>query len=171
MKYKYLGRSGLEVSELGFGTIQLTRMEEKDAIDLIRYAHDQGITLVDTANTYFNSEVILGKALKGIRDDMVIISKSMSRNKKDFIKDINTSLSRLKTDFIDIYFIHFVSKDDQIDEVVNSGLIDVLIEEKKKGNIGHFGFSCHSSKIVKRLLEIEGCEVLMVPLNFIAWGL
>ncbi|MBN1298086.1 MAG: aldo/keto reductase [Actinobacteria bacterium] len=167
MRYKILGKTGLEVSELAFGAIQLTRIEEKAAIDLVRMAHSEGINLIDTAHNYFNSEEILGKALKNIRKDMHIITKSSKRNKKEFLSDLNTSLKKLKTDYIDVYLFHSVSNADEIEEVVNSGLPDALVNEKKKGKIRHIGFSCHSSKIAHRFFEIPDFSVLMIPLNFI----
>ena len=104
MRYKILGKTGLKVSELAFGAIQITRIDQKDAIDLIRFAYDSGINLIDTANSYFNSEEILGEALKGIREKVYIISKSEKRDKKNFLQDLDTSLKRLKTDYIDILF-------------------------------------------------------------------
>ena len=56
MRYKILGKTSLKVSELAFGAIQITRIDQKEAIDLIRFAYDSGINLIDTANCYFNSE-------------------------------------------------------------------------------------------------------------------
>jgi uncharacterized protein len=167
MRYKILGKTGLKVSELGFGAIQITRIDEADAINLLKYAHSRGVNLIDTANGYFNSEEIIGKALKGIRQDMVIVTKSTNRDRQGFIHDLETSLKRLKTDYIDVYLFHYVVKDADIDTIINNGLLEALLNEKKKGKIGHIGFSCHSPKVLDRLFEIEDFATIMIPVNFL----
>jgi aryl-alcohol dehydrogenase-like predicted oxidoreductase len=111
MKYKKLGKTGLKVSQFGFGAVQICRVPEKDAIDLIRASVDSGINLIDTAHMYPNSEEILGKALKGIRDKVIICSKSMNTDLDGFKKEIETSFRRLGTDYIDIFMYHAISKD------------------------------------------------------------
>ena len=87
MNYKILGKTGIKVSEIGFGALQFSRIEEKEAIRLVREAYDMGINLIDTGYVYPNSEYLLGKALNGIRDNIVIISKSMGTDKKEFIDE------------------------------------------------------------------------------------
>jgi len=167
MRYKILGKTGLKVSELGFGAIQITRIAQKDAIDLIRFAYDSGINLIDTANSYFNSEDILGKALKGIREKVYIISKSGKIDKNNFLHDLDTSLKRLKTDYIDIYFFHGISKNNEFDQIEESGVIEALIKERNKGKVNFIGFSCHNPAVIERFFNVKDFSVLMVPLNFL----
>ena len=76
MDYKILGKTGLRVSELAFGALQFARLKEHDAIKLVRYAYDSGINLYDTAYSYPNSENLLVKSFKGIREDIYIITVS-----------------------------------------------------------------------------------------------
>ena len=166
MRYKILGKTGLKVSELAFGAIQITRIDQKDAMDLIRFAYDSGINLIDTANSYFNSEEILGEALKGIREKVYIISKSGKRDKKNFLQDLDTSLKRLKTDYIDIYFFHGISKNNEFDQIEGSGVIEALIKEKDKGKVRFIGFSCHNPVVIERFFKVKDFSVLMIPLNF-----
>ena len=167
MRYKILGKTGLKVSELAFGAIQITRIDQKDAIDLIRFAYDSGINLIDTANSYFNSEEILGEALKGIREKVYIISKSGKIDKKNFLHDLDTSLKRLKTDYIDIYFFHGISKNNEFDQIEGSGVIEALIKERDKGKVNFIGFSCHNPVVIERFFKVKDFSVLMIPLNFI----
>lgn len=167
MRYKILGKTGLKVSELAFGAIQITRIDQKDAIDLIRFAYDSGINLIDTANSYFNSEEILGEALKGIREKVYIISKSGKRDKKNFLQDLDTSLKRLKTDYIDIYSFHGISKNNEFDQIEGSGVIEALIKERDKGKVKFIGFSCHNPAVIDRFFKVKDFSVLMIPLNFI----
>jgi uncharacterized protein len=85
MKYKILGKTGLKVSELGFGCLQIPKLDEKEAKTLIREAYRSVINIFDTAQAYQNSGKILGKALNNIRDNVIISSKSLETNKKVFI--------------------------------------------------------------------------------------
>jgi len=167
MRYKILGKTGLKVSELAFGAIQITRIDHKEAIDLIRFAYNSGINLIDTANSYVNSEEILGEALKGIRKKIYLISKSDKRDKKNFLLDLNTSLKRLKTDYIDIYLFHGISKNNELDQLEESGVIEALLNERDKGKVRFIGFSCHNPAIIERFFKVKDFSVLMIPLNFI----
>jgi len=167
MNYKILGKTKLKVSELAFGAIQFARLEEHDAINLVRYSYDCGINLFDTSHAYTNSEDLLGKALEGIRQDVYIVTRTLKRDKKGFLEDLETSLKRLKTDYIDIYLFHCVSKNEVFDALVKSEAIEALISEKRKGKIRYIGFSCHSPDVIDRFYEVNDFAVLMIPLNFI----
>jgi len=168
MKYKRLGKTGLKVSQFGFGAVQICRVSEKDAIDLIRASVDAGINLIDTAHMYPNSEEILGKALKGIRDKVIICTKSSNTDKEGFKKDLETSFKRLNTDYIDVFMYHDISKDKKLDEIVDNGLVEVLLSEKEKGSIGHIGFSSHDPGIIDRYYDVVDFSVLMIPVNFVS---
>jgi uncharacterized protein len=168
MKYKVLGKTELKVSQLGFGAVQICRIPEKDAIDLIRKSIDSGINLIDTAHAYPDSEEILGKALKGIRDKVIISTKSFKTDKKEFLEDLKTSLKRLNTDYIDIFLFHDTSRDKKLDSIINNGLIEALTKERDKGRIGFIGFSCHNPDIIKRYYSMVDFSVLMMPVNFIS---
>ncbi len=166
MDYKILGKTRLKVSELAFGALQFARLKEHDAIKLARYAYDSGINLYDTAYSYPNSENLLGKSFKGIREYIYIITKSVKKDKKGFLEELGTSLKRLKTDYIDIYLFHCVSKVIEFEAIKSSGVIDALINEKRKGKVRHIGFSCHNPSVIDRFYEVDDFSVLMIPLNF-----
>jgi predicted aldo/keto reductase-like oxidoreductase len=168
MKYKRLGKTNLKVSQFGFGAVQICRIPEAEAIDLVRESVNRGINLIDTAHDYPDSEDILGKALKGIRDKVFISTKSPETSKDKFLDDLNTSLKRLGTDYIDIFLFHDASKDKKLDELLNNSVIDALIKEKRKGKIGSIGFSCHNPDIIERYYDIEDFSVIMIPVNFIS---
>ena len=166
MEYKILGKTGLKVSSLAFGALQFARIERSEAVRLVHSAYEYGINLIDTAHMYPNSEEILGEALNGIRDKVYIITKSLSRNKKNFLNDFNQSLTRLNTDHIDIFMFHNISKNEEFEFIQNEGIIDALIKEKQKGKIRFIGFSCHNPAVIDRFYELDDFSVLMVPLNF-----
>ena len=77
MRYVPFGTTGLTVSELGFGGIPLIRLNKDSAVNVLRRAHDQGITIYDTANMYLDSEEKIGMAFLGLRDKVIIASKSI----------------------------------------------------------------------------------------------
>jgi predicted aldo/keto reductase-like oxidoreductase len=168
MEYKRLGKTDLRVSLLGFGAVQICRIPEVEAIDLVRESVNSGINLIDTAHDYPDSEDILGKALKGIRDKVIISTKSPETSKDKFLDDLNTSLKRLGTDYIDIFLFHDASKDKKFDELLNNGVVEALIKEKEKGKIGFIGFSCHNPDIIERYYDIEDFAAIMIPVNFIS---
>ncbi len=168
MKYKRLGKTDLRVSEFGLGAVQICRIPEAEAVDLVRESVSRGINLIDTAHDYPDSEDILGKALKGIRDKVIISTKSVKTSRDDFINDLETSLKRLGTDYIDIFLFHDTSKDKKLDELLNNGVVDALVKEKKKGKIGFIGFSCHNPDIIDRYYDIEDFATVMIPVNFIS---
>ncbi len=168
MEYKRLGKTDLMVSLLGFGAVQICRIPEVEAIDLVRESVNSGINFIDTAHDYPDSEDILGKALKGIRDKVIISTKSPETSKDKFLDDLNTSLKRLGTDYIDIFLFHDASKDKKFDELLNNGVVEALIKEKEKGKIGFIGFSCHNPDIIERYYDIEDFAAIMIPINFIS---
>lgn len=168
MEYKRLGKTDLRISQFGFGAVQISRLSEADAIDLIRESVDKGINLYDTAHDYPNSEDILGKALKGIRDKVIIATKSFKDSKEDLLDDLNTSFKKLNTDYIDIFLMHSASNDKRIDALFNNGVIDALVKEKEKGNIGFIGFSCHNPDVIERYYDLGDFAVIMIPFNFIS---
>jgi len=103
-----------------------------------------------------------------MRDKVIISTKSPETSKDKFLDDLDTSLKRLGTDYIDIFLFHDASRDKKLDELLNNGVIDALINEKKKGKIGFIGFSSHDPNIIDRYYDIEDFAVIMIPVNFIS---
>jgi aryl-alcohol dehydrogenase-like predicted oxidoreductase len=167
MNYKILGKIRLLVSEIGLGGIEITRIHESEAINLIRESFNLGINLIDTEHLYPNSEEIIGKAIKGFRHKVILSIKSMNTSRKEFIKDIETSLNNLKTDYIDIFLFHDATFS-RLRKIISNGLIDLIIKEKEKGKINHFEFSCHNYKVIEKYCQINDFSVLMLPVNFIS---
>ncbi|RPH86952.1 MAG: aldo/keto reductase, partial [Deltaproteobacteria bacterium] len=109
MRYVPFGKTGLTVSELGFGGIPLIRLNDELAVEVLHRAYEQGVTFYDTANMYLDSEEKIGAAFSGMREKVVIASKSIRRDAAGMAGHIETSLRRLKTDYIDLYQLHQVS--------------------------------------------------------------
>ena len=109
MQYIMLGKTGLEVSEVGFGGIPIIRLSTAEAVMVLRRACDRGITLFDTANMYLDSEEKMGLAFDGIRSRLVLATKTLKRDRAGAEADIDLSLKRLRTDYIDLLQIHQLS--------------------------------------------------------------
>jgi aryl-alcohol dehydrogenase-like predicted oxidoreductase len=153
MQKRTLGKSGLEVSALGFGCMGLSfglgpATEKNEAIKVIRAAYDGGVTFFDTAEAYgpFTNEELVGEALAPVRDKVVIATKfgfengvpSQGTNSKpERIRAVaEAALKRLKSDVIDLFYQHRVDPNIPIEEV--AGIVKDLIQE---GKVKHFGMS------------------------------
>ena len=112
MEYTVLGKTGLQISRLGFGGIPIQRIDAEGTRQLIHHMKDLGINYIDTARGYTVSEEYLGYALEGIREHFVLATKSMSRTKAEMERDIGISLGNLRTDYIDLYQVHNPGKGD-----------------------------------------------------------
>lgn len=153
MKKRIVGNSGLEVSELGLGCMGLTfgygpATNENDAIALIQKAYDKGITFFDTAEAYSQggNEILLGKAVKSFRQDVVIATKfgfkdgdatkGVDSRPENIRAVVENSLKYLQTDVIDLLYQHRVDPNIPIEDV--AGTVKELIQE---GKVKHFGMS------------------------------
>ena len=106
MQYVTLGRTGLKISRLGFGGIPIQRVSAAEAGPLLDAVLSAGINYIDTARGYTVSEELIGQAIEGRRDQFVLATKSMARDREAMEADIQTSLANLRTDHIDLYQVH-----------------------------------------------------------------
>lgn len=167
MDYRILGKTGLKVSSMGFGGIPIQRIDAAGTRVLMEKMVDAGINYIDTARTYGESEVYIGEALEGIRDKFVLATKAMSRDKEAMAKDIDLSLARLRTDYIDLYQVHNPSLV-QLEQIVGEGgALEALQEAKTAGKIGHIGLTAHSLEVFKKALEMDWVETIMFPYNIV----
>lgn len=167
MKNITLGTTGIPISELGMGCIQITRLSRKESTHLIREVHDLGVTWFDTAQGYIDSEERLGEALSGIREDVVIITKSTAADKKILEQHIEESLTKLRTDYIDVFFFHGAAALDEPAFDASGGLLETVESFVQEGKIQHLGFSTHKPALGMKALEYEQLKVGMVPANYI----
>jgi aryl-alcohol dehydrogenase-like predicted oxidoreductase len=171
MKYRKLGRTGIEVSPYCLGTMMFGAMGNSDHDDSIRIIHralDAGINFVDTADVYSSgeSEVIVGKALKGRRDDVVLASKvhypmgddpnHRGNSRRWIITAVENSLRRLQTDHLDLYQVHRPDPTVDVEETL-SALSD-LIHSGKVRTIGTSTFPASEIVEAQWVAERRGLE-------------
>ena len=167
MEYRILGKTGLKVSALGFGGIPIQRIDAAGTRVLMEKLVECGINYIDTARGYSVSEAYLGEALEGIRDKFILATKSMARDKASMAKDIDISLTNLRTDYIDLYQVHNPSLA-QLEQVIGeNGALEALLEAKAAGKIGHIGLTAHSLEVFEKALELDWVETVMFPYNIV----
>jgi len=166
MEHIRLGRTELLASRSGFGAIPIQRISFDEAKTVLRKAYEGGITFFDTAHGYTDSEEKIGYALSDVRKNIVIATKSPSRTGKGVLEDIETSLNRLQTDYIDILQTHnppFVPRPDGED-----GIYDTLLQAKQQGKIRHIGLTNHRLPIAVEAVESDLYDTMQFPLSYLS---
>ncbi len=168
MRYRILGKTGLEVSEVGFGGIPIIRLSRDDAVSVLRRAYDRGITLYDTANMYVDSEEKMGQAFEGLRHQLVLGTKTIKRDRRGAEADIDQSLRSLRTDYIDLYQFHQVSQENDFETLAGpKGALEGVIRAKEAGKIRHIGITSHSLDLAPKLIQSGLFSTIQFPFNFL----
>lgn len=136
-----LGKTELEVSKNGFGALPIQRITKAEAVYLLQKAFYHGINYFDTARAYSDSEEKLGAAFSYTREKLVISTKTTAQNEKDFWKDLDESLLKLQTDYIDIYQFHNPAFCPRPED--GTGLYEAALKAKEQGKIRHIGITNH----------------------------
>lgn len=169
MQQVLLGKTGLRVSQVGFGGIPIQRLDDEGAVQVIRHCLDLGINLLDTAYGYGTSEARIGRAIAGRRESLVLASKSPARDGKTFHEHLELSFQRLGVDRIDLYQFHNIGDWKSYEQILTpGGALDVAREAKAAGRIGHIGVTSHSLEVALEMVASGNFETLMFPFNFIA---
>ena len=167
MEYRILGKTGLKISRLGFGGIPIQKIDAEGTKALVRMMKDAGINYIDTARGYTVSEEYLGYALEGLREHFVLATKSMSRTRESMAKDIDISLSNLRTAYIDLYQVHNPNLSQLEQVIAPGGALEALLEAKAAGKIGHIGITAHSVEVFEKALAMDWVETIMFPYNIV----
>ena len=168
-----LGKTGVKVSALCFGGAHWGRIEnDAEAIRILHEAIGAGITFLDNAWEYNGgrSEELMGQAIQGRRQQVVLMTKvcSHGRDKKVALQQLDDSLRRLKTDYLDLWQIHEVVYGDDPDRhFVPGGAADALLEAKRQGKVRFIGFTGHKDPTIhlKMLAYDFPFDVCQMPLN------
>lgn len=161
-----LGRTGITVNKNGFGALPIQRISKDDAVYLLRKAFDNGITFFDTARSYTDSEEKVGAAFHGMRDKVVLATKSPAENGEAFRKDLETSLRLLQTDYVDIMQFHNPSFCPKPGD--GTGLYEEIVKAKKEGKILHIGISNHRQPVAAEAIESGLYDTLQFPFCYLA---
>ncbi len=161
-----LGKTGVEVNKNGFGALPIQRIAKKDAVYLLQKAFYNGIDYFDTARAYTDSEEKMGAAFAYTREKIVISTKTAAQTGEDFWKDLDESLRRLNTDYIDIYQFHNPSFCPKPGD--ESGLYDAALRAREQGKIRHIGITNHRIAVAREAVESGLYETLQFPFSYLA---
>ncbi len=168
MQYRVFGKTGLKVSELGFGGIPILRLETNEAVRILRHAYDKGITFYDTANAYKDSEDKMGIAFEGMRDKVVIATKTLKRDAAGAAEHLANSLRMLRTDYIDLYQLHQVAQEQDWETITGpGGAMEVVVKAQREGKIRYIGVTSHSVSMAIKLVKTGLFTSVQFPFNFI----
>lgn len=166
MKTVRLGKTEIVTNKNGFGALPIQRISDEDAVKIVRRAYDSGVTFFDTARFYTDSEHKLGLALSEVRDQVYIASKTAAVRPEDFWKDLETTLTNLKTDHLDIYQFHNPSFCPKPGD--ESGVYECMLEAKKQGKILHIGITNHRLGVAREAIASGLYETLQFPFCYLA---
>jgi predicted aldo/keto reductase-like oxidoreductase len=176
MLYRKDEITGNSLSQLGFGCMRLPRsafgIDINKSEELIRLAIENGVNFFDTAYMYNGSEEVLGTIINklDVRDKIYLTSKLpwiMAKKPEDLDFYLDESLSRLKTDHIDYYFVHMLTDYSAWEKLVSWGIIDKIEEWKKAGKIRSIGFSFHGSySDYIKILNAYDWEMCILQYNY-----
>jgi aryl-alcohol dehydrogenase-like predicted oxidoreductase len=171
MKYRKLGNSNLNVSEISFGGIMLMNTPEAEAEMIVKNAVKNGINFFDVGPTYGNAQDILGPALKPYRDKVYLANKTEPGQTKDQVRrDMEKSLELLETDYFDLYQLHEVTDEDALNKALDSGgALEAIIEAREEGLVRNIGFSAHKEWAALKLIESFDFDTVMFPINWNYW--
>jgi aryl-alcohol dehydrogenase-like predicted oxidoreductase len=173
MQYRQLGMSALQISRIGFGCMSL---KDNESIHVLQRAFDLGINYFDTADLYDKgaNEILVGKALKSRRKDVIIATKVGNQWRSDgsswdwnprkeyILKAVEESLERLDTDYIDLYQLHGGTINDPMDET-----IDAFEQLVKQGKIRYYGISSIRPNVVREWVERSNIVSVMVQYSLL----
>ena len=161
-----LGKTGIISPKNAFGALPIQRLTVDEAVRLVRRAFESGFTFFDTARYYTDSEMKLGLALSDVRDTVTITTKTMAKDGKTLEDELDTSLSLLKTDYIDVYQLHNPPTCPKPDD--GTGLYEALFRAKAQGKIRHIGITSHRHTVAKEAVTSGLYETLQFPLCYLA---
>lgn len=185
MDYRKIGRDQVATSLFGMGCMRLPlevqpdgskqygKIDEDEAIRMIRYAIDHGVTYLDTAYPYHqgNSERVVGKALTGGYRDKVLLATKMPvwqvKKAADFERLLNEQLEKLQTTWIDFYLLHALNEDSW-KKVKQLGVLDFLEKARQAGKIRHIAFSFHDQlPVFKEIIDSFAWDMCQIQLNLL----
>ncbi len=166
MKTITLGKTGIVTPQNAFGALPVQRVDMRTAVKILRRAYEGGMTFFDTARAYTDSEEKLGAAFDGMRDKIYITSKTMATTPEKFWDDLHTTLKNLRTDYLDIYQLHCVSRCYAPGD--GTGMYEAMLKAKEQGKIRHIGITAHKIGIAEEIVKSGLYETLQFPFCYLA---
>ena len=166
-----LGKTGEHLSIIGFGGIVVMNEDTSQSKNIVSEAVDRGINYFDVAPSYGNAQERLGPALAPYRKNCFLACKTEGRMKDDSRKQLEESLRLLKTDHVDLYQFHALTKMTDLDKVLGpGGAMETMEAAKKEGKIRYIGFSVHSAETALAAMDRYRFDTVLFPVNFVLFS-
>jgi len=170
MKKVILGKTKIETLNVGLGGIPLQRLNLEEAKQVVVYCLDKGVNYFDSARAYTVSEKLMGGAIKGRRNEVILASKAPAFTADDLFKFVEISLHEFGAECIDIYQVHNVPSKERIDAVFGfGGSYEGFLKLKEQSKLKHFGLTAHKREVLDYALDKYGdkIETIMFPYNIV----
>ncbi|MCL2631915.1 MAG: aldo/keto reductase [Coriobacteriia bacterium] len=163
------GKTELMVSRVAMGGIPIQRLSVSDAVQVVRGVIDLGVNFIDTANGYTDSEEKIGLAIRDVpRDSLVIASKSGAQDKQTFLANLDLTLRRLGTDYVDLYQHHNITTENDYARILDkNGAYDGMMEAVVAGKVRFPAFSSHSIPLAIEIMQDELFAAVQLPFNYV----
>jgi predicted aldo/keto reductase-like oxidoreductase len=170
MQKRVLGKTGEQLSIVGFGGIVVSGIEQSEANGFVREAVERGINYFDVAPTYGNAEERLGPALEEFRKGVFLACKTLKRDKEGAAAELRESLKRLRTDHFDLYQLHAMITEEDLKKAMGpGGAIEAFVEAREKGLVRYLGFSAHSAEVALALMDQFDFDTVLFPINWVCY--
>jgi len=165
-----LGKTGEQLSIIAFGGIVVMNEDPAASSNIVAEAVDRGINYFDVAPSYGNAQERLGPALAPYRKNCFLACKTEGRTKDDSRAQLEQSLRMLKTDHVDLYQFHALTKMTDLDKVLGpGGAMETMEAAKKEGKIRYIGFSVHSAETAVAAMDRYNFDTVLFPLNWVLY--
>jgi len=166
-----LGKTGEHLSIIGFGGIVVMNEDTAHSSNIVAEAVDRGINYFDVAPSYGDAQERLGPALAPYRKNCFLACKTEGRMKDDSRQQLEESLRLLKTDHVDLYQFHALTKMADLDKVLGpGGAMETMEAAKKEGKIRYIGFSVHSAETALAAMDRYNFDTVLFPINFVLFS-
>jgi aryl-alcohol dehydrogenase-like predicted oxidoreductase len=163
-----LGKTGEHLSIIGFGGVVVMNEDASHSKNIVAEAVDHGVNYFDVAPSYGDAQERLGPALAPYRKNCFLACKTEGRSKDASRKQLEESLRLLKTDHVDLYQFHALTKMTDLEEVLApGGAIETMEAAKKEGKIRYIGFSVHSAETALAAMDRYNFDTVLFPVNFV----
>jgi uncharacterized protein len=163
-----LGRTNLEVSQVGFGGTWIAELNAEEANSVVRHAYDLGINYFDTAPLDGDSEEKIGNALQDVRSKCILATKTASRTKKGSLTEVHNSLKRLRTNHLDIIQLHGIDSEETLAKAMSAdGSLQTCKEARREGLVDFVGITGHKPRVLAKAVRSGEFDTVLVPLNVV----
>jgi len=168
VQHRKLGRTGLDIGCVGFGGIPLTGLSEEEAASVLSAALDHGMNFIDTARGYKESEQLIGNTISQRREEFSLATKTRALDEEHILGEFETSLAKLKVEIIDLYQIHYVNTDEELDGILRKGgAISVIRKLQKEGRVRWMGITGHDPKVLRKAAETGEFDTIQGAFSYI----